>query len=278
MKSRMEKYYGNNDTTKLRTTKNEDIYKKIHDNEIKDFNVNSNISILGDNSKNIDIENLKQILDKKYRDNHKRRSIDVGNINLNDYEEIKDEEKDYDINTILEKAYERKNVDYSENRLKKLRDTQYDILKNLNLEEKSEEPSTEEKNLMTLINTIAENEKGANPLDLLSDLKGNDDEEVVAGAASTKTLELKSTDEVKKLNNDKIVLKENNLKTDESSIDNSFYTNSLKINKKDFEDFSDLQNDTKGNKFRILFLIIIMLIIIVGGLILLNRFLHLGIF
>ena len=38
-----------------------------------------------------------------------------------------------DINSILEAARQEKEVDYEEERLKKVRDTQYDILKNLEL-------------------------------------------------------------------------------------------------------------------------------------------------
>lgn len=283
MKSRMEKYYGNNnETTNLRTNKNEKIYREIHDSEIKDFNVNSNVSVIGDNSNNIDIESLKQILDKKYHDNTKRRSIDIENVkynNNNNQEELMDEDKDYDINSILEKAYEQKKVDYNENRLKKLRNTQFDILKNLNLETNNN-PTKEDENLMTLINTIAENEKSSNPLDILTDLKGDEDDEVVEGASSTKTLELKNTDEVKQLNNEKINLHET--KTEDNSvknlIDNSFYTNSLKINKKDFEDFNDLEKDTKAGKIKIIVLILIILVIIFGIIILLNRILNLNLF
>ncbi len=283
MKSRMEKYYGNNnETTNLRTNKNEKIYREIHDSEIKDFNVNSNVSVIGDNSNNIDIESLKQILDKKYHDNTKRRSIDIENVkynNNNNQEELMDEDKDYDINSILEKAYEQKKVDYNENRLKKLRNTQFDILKNLNLETNNN-PTKEDENLMTLINTIAENEKSSNPLDILTDLKGDENDEVVEGASSTKTLELKNTDEVKQLNNEKINLHET--KTEDNSvknlIDNSFYTNSLKINKKDFEDFNDLEKDTKAGKIKIIVLILIILVIIFGIIILLNRILNLNLF
>lgn len=283
MKSRMEKYYGNNnETTNLRTNKNEKIYREIHDSEIKDFNVNSNVSVIGDNSNNIDIESLKQILDKKYHDNTKRRSIDIENVkynNNNNQEELMDEDKDYDINSILEKAYEQKKVDYNENRLKKLRNTQFDILKNLNLETNNN-PTKEDENLRTLINTIAENEKSSNPLDILTDLKGDEDDEVVEGASSTKTLELKNTDEVKQLNNEKINLHET--KTEDNSvknlIDNSFYTNSLKINKKDFEDFNDLEKDTKAGKIKIIVLILIILVIIFGIIILLNRILNLNLF
>ena len=283
MKSRMEKYYGNNnETTNLRTNKNEKIYREIHDSEIKDFNVNSNVSVIGDNSNNIDIESLKQILDKKYHDNTKRRSIDIENVkynNNNNQEELMDEDKDYDINSILEKAYEQKKDDYNENRLKKLRNTQFDILKNLNLETNNN-PTKEDENLMTLINTIAENEKSSNPLDILTDLKGDENDEVVEGASSTKTLELKNTDEVKQLNNEKINLHET--KTEDNSvknlIDNSFYTNSLKINKKDFEDFNDLEKDTKAGKIKIIVLILIILVIIFGIIILLNRILNLNLF
>ena len=209
MKSRMERYY-ENDEANTRSHRNKELYKKVHDSEINQFNVNSNESVIGESSKNIDVDNLRQILDKKYRESPKRKSISLDIADKKpQIEEIKDEDKDYDINVILEKARQQKQTDYNEERLKKIRDTQFDILKGLNLkkeenEEDEEEPNDEEKKLMTLINTITSNElanenNSSNPLDLLEDLKGNDDTKVLPSEEITKTLEVKNSEDIKKI-------------------------------------------------------------------------------
>ena len=280
----MERYYQNDDIG-TRSQKNENLYKKVHDSEISDFSVNSNESILGENSKNIDVDNLRQILDKKYRETPRRSSIakDIKN-QVFQSEEIKDEDKDYDINVILEKARNEKTTDYTEERLKKVRDTQFDILNGLNLNNDEEKmPNNDEENLMNLINTITTNElineKNANdPLDLLKDLKGNDDTKVLPSNEITKTLEVKDKNDIKKIE------KENNVTQQEKNnnpkdLENSFFTNSIKISKRDFEDFEDFEKNVDGkNGLKIFLIIILILILLIGSFLIVNKIFNLGIF
>jgi len=108
------------------------------------------------------------MLDQKYRDESQRRKA----IEIPDYPEPVVEEylvdtKEYDINAILEKAKKGKNVDYNKERLKKIREAQYEILNNLDLELKKVEEGRravairedEEENLASLVNTITQLEK-----------------------------------------------------------------------------------------------------------------------
>ena len=132
MSSRMNKYYDEPEIKNSRYHRNEDLYKEISKSELDNFEVKSNTMILGDNKNDIDVEKIKRILDTKYNDIPKRRSIRLDEeVELEEEKEIT---KEYDINVILEKAREHKTENYEEERLKKLRDTQFDILKNLNLE------------------------------------------------------------------------------------------------------------------------------------------------
>lgn len=290
MKSRMERYY-ENDEANTRSHRNKELYKKVHESEINQFNVNSNESVIGESSKNIDVDNLRQILDKKYRESPKRKSISLDIADKKpQIEEIKDEDKDYDINVILEKARQQKQTDYNEERLKKIRDTQFDILKGLNLkkeesEEDEEEPNDEEKKLMTLINTITSNElanenNSSNPLDLLEDLKGNDDTKVLPSEEITKTLEVKNSEDIKKIGEEnKIINSAQKEKEKSKELENSFFTDSIKLSKKDFEDFEDfddLKSEGKKSIWKTILIIFIAIIIVLGILILVDKLLSLG--
>ena len=133
------------------------------------------------------------MLDKQYKEEIKSKSLasldgmsEVSQISLN-------ETREYDINAILSKAKEERKSDYEEDRLKKLRNTQLDILNGLNIENQKHDEevsisvSKEEGNkLKSLIDTINLTEeinqtKSMDPLDLLSELKGNNDETKVDG-------------------------------------------------------------------------------------------------
>ena len=118
MQSRMDKYYKNSNTdtnTKKelrsvkagRTQKNQELYKEVSHLELEDFDLNSNASVIGDNT-NVNIDDIKDMLDKKYPESHKKHSIgdSTGEINLPKIN--LDETREYDINSILEKAKEKK--------------------------------------------------------------------------------------------------------------------------------------------------------------------------
>lgn len=216
MQSRMEKYFEDDSINqempkRSRTKKNQDLYKEVSKLELEDFDLNSNVSIIGDNSANINLDEIKDILDKKYHETPKKKSFGDSEETLT---RLKlDETREYDINSILEKAKEKKEVNYEEDRLKKIRNTQYDILKSLDImtdEEEIEEkkpitPSKpnrpketkeeSERKLKELIDTITakeliKQEENLNiegeldPLDILSDLKGDDENTRVMGMLS----------------------------------------------------------------------------------------------
>lgn len=229
MSSRMTKYYDDEEIKSSRYHKNEELYREISKSELNGYDIKSNATILGDNKNEIDVEKIKKILDTKYNETPKRRSI-----RLEEPEEIEEKleiTKEYDINVILEKAREQKTENYEEERLKKLRDTQFDILKNLNIDkytEKEEENSSSEEDLQTLINTITFNENhkkfdttDSNPLDILSELKGSDNTEVLDGLKE----EVENAEKESKITDTQMI--------------NSFYTSSNALNQKDFEDIDD---------------------------------------
>jgi len=286
MKSRSEKYY--DEDTKVyqsRTSRNSNLYKEINKSELNDFNIASNAKVIGENDSNsVNVDKLKEILEKNYHDIPKRREVKL-------VPEVKEpsleleETKEYDINAILEKAREEKEVDYEKERLKKLRDTQYDILKNLNVEEEPRETKAAgdktKEELLELINTITENEihkTKLDPLDILTDLKGEDTNTMIMGANDTTEI-LKNL--VAEKNEEKIQEPKKPTTSEEKKdkIDNSFYTNSLSFTQSDFDDFNDLKEDVESHKLLLhIIIIVITIAIIIGIVILLNSVLHLGLF
>lgn len=334
--SRMNKYYVQDEEVSnipSRTKKNQELYKKVSDLDLKEFNLNSNISVIGENTDNINLDEIKNILNKKYHENPRNKSfgasddVELPKIRL-------DETREYDINSILEKAKEQKEIDYEEDRLKKLRNTQYDILKELepttedetNKEvEKIEVPKApeppkgnseakKEKELLDLIDTITAKELIKNeenltvtgemdPLDILSDLRGEDESTKVMGmlAKEIEALEEQEKEEqlvsntVMDMKTTKIssatddvsitqIISDDNDKTSELKNTNTFtstntFTKSNKFSFKDFDDFEDIKKDMSFVKIIIrIFVIIIILLFIAGIIILINKYFNLGLF
>jgi hypothetical protein len=249
----MDKYYSEKEVVGLRTKKNERLYEEINYGDLSDINLASNARVIGDNENNIDINKIKEMLEKSYYEEPKK--VSPIKVDVDEEENVDDEiTKEYDINSILEKARLDKEVDYEKDRLKKIHDTQYDILKSLDIEKEKEEHKKE--NLIDLINTINEKEKTRelDPLDILEDLKGSDNTVVLDGInKEVNNQDIKDTikEEVKK------------------EMDKSFYTNSISFTQSDFDDFNDLKENVAVNKILVRILLIIVVIAVIVGLVLL---------
>ncbi len=267
MSTRVDRYF-NEERVKSRYEKNEELYREISKSELDNYEIKSNSAILGENNNSIDVEKIKKILDTRYNDVPKRRSIRLEEREEKEVEE-KEITKEYDINVILEKAKEQKTDKYEEERLKKIRDTQFDILKNLHLETNEKEEEKPSDNLEDLINTIAINESHSKKLnntslDILSDLRGDEDTEVLEGLKDDveKVLdsELEEDTEEKEI-------EEKEEEKNETKMVNSFYTSSNAINQKDFEDIDDFSKSIESNNTFIKVIIGIIIVILLVGII-----------
>ena len=259
MKTRMDKYT-ETPNLKSRTEKNKNLYEQIKNTEIDKYEVSSNARVIEEDVNSIDVNKIKDMLDRQYRNELGRKTILEKEV-----EEIVEEKlvdtKEYDINAILDKAKKTQNVDYEKERLKKVHDTQYDILKNLNINEKQDEEIIEtEENIMNLINTITnlelkykESSGNTTALDLLSDLSDSDTEAVY------KTMEL---------DKEKISIKtEENLDDEDLSIEEKY------------DDFKELEKDLKSNNIAIKVVIIVFVIILlIVSFIFINNYFNLGLF
>ena len=272
-----------------RVAKNRNLYDEMKNTDLDNFDIASNAKVIGDNNSQIDIDKIKEILEKNYQAPQRRSlKMDIPE----DEEYVMEKTREYNINSILEAARQEKEVDYEEERLKKVRDTQYDILKNLELEASEKETTKKNKEeLLELINTINLNEvqnkakermeeealeeeetetEELNPLNILSDLKG-DENTVVAGAKEFNE-EMASLEEEKAKKE-----KEEISEAIDEDVDESFYTNSMSFSKKDFADFDDIDEGGSGIFAKIL-IIFLVLAIIAGIVLFLNEFLNLGLF
>lgn len=330
-----------NDTTPSRVKKNANLYRRIDAASIDDIEPRREEEIIESNTTTIDVEKLKSMLDKKYRDPSSNTLKDVDHkpvdrqINL-------EETREYNLDEILNKAKANDDTDYGVERLKKLSDTNVSILDGLNIKDNDtskdeingteklnkSKVSSDSKKLIELIDTINlkeqegydallnesnnnydddtrdDNKKASllddfdledttsnEPLDMLSELTGTDEDTKVVGASeivSDKDLE----DESLKLDSkddkyDDIDLENSDDDFDTTEVvsrdDTDDFTDSMELTttqiftKDDFEDFDDLKEATKPRIFVKILIFLIVIAVIIGTVFVLDRVLDLGI-
>lgn len=230
MPSRMDKYRDYEKNVRKRTTRNQGLYKTIYD-EVEYTNVEG-ISIIEKDEK-IDINKVKELIDSANISKPLKRSVPVKEKIepiIEDYEE-----KNYDIRDILSKAKNDRPEKESNN-------TQYDILKGINLDSNYKAPqSLSDEDLKQMIEKITNNSK-SNTGDLLDDLITDSDDGL------KESIQKQITEEI-------------NL----NEIDRSFYTSSLGFTNSDFEDLKELKDDIKKNKLLTKVLLFILLVILCVG-------------
>ncbi len=304
----MEKYENMPSDGLSRTQRNQQIYNSTDIGELSRIRTNSNVSVISDAPKEIDLDKIRNYINSLNGETGERKRRISLELPPEEKEEIvRREEKDYDINSVLERAKEKRELNYQEERYHKINNTQtgLEILKNIKIrEEKSheldpditgpiDELNTEEKSIVDLIQNIQEDNK-TKKKDLFEDLMATADETKVMGMSDeiemnpeemkeallniTQDLEsIKQPDteftetiniEKEKIKNADTLLDvsekldEINDKLDKkldekvevsdtanapkvSTIDKSFYTNSMTFNKSDFEGFEELEKNAK---------------------------------
>ena len=188
----MEKYDNVSLDNMSRTKRNQTIYNSNDMSNLSRIKTNTNVSVISDAPKEIDLEKIKNYLySMNNEEEEKRRRI---SLELPPEEEVvveRKEIKNYDINSILEKAKDSRESDYEENRYRKINNTQIDILKNIKIKDEVieeetdpdltgpiDELNTEEKTIVDLIQDIQSHGKKKKK-DLFEDLMGDSDETTV---------------------------------------------------------------------------------------------------
>lgn len=210
----MERYYQADERIQKRSNKNKSLYDSLY--EGAEYSNVEGISIIEKNE-SVDIEKIKELLnyDKKKEEDKPQTTTKV-------YEEPKIiEEKNHDLKAFLAQAKQ----DRPEK--KELANTQYNILKNIDLTKNYNEKTTEEE-LKKMIESITSNNQTG---DLFDDLK---------------------------------TIHSSNLKDEvEEEMDKSLFTSSLGFTSKDFEDLNDIKHEVKKNGILVKILLFVLLVIIV---------------
>lgn len=317
MSSRMDKYEDNVNSDMSRTSRNKDVYNSLDMNDLSRIKTNNNVSIISDAEKEIDLEKIKKYVYSINEDTEEKRKR--VSLELPEDEEQKietQEEKDYDINSVLERARDKRESDYESERHRKINNTEYDILKSIKIETEKqqnkddditgpiEELNTEEKTIVDLIQTIAQSSKNSKKEEIFKDLMGDEDNTVIMAPIDD---EIKNDSIRKELENltaelseikqplsdlaEDLLLEKERLKSQAneqdiseeespkiSNIDKSFFTNSLTFSKNDFEGFEDLEkNVKKSNLFTKIAIALIILILLATIFVILNYVLDLNI-
>ena len=253
----MDKYDNVGSGELSRTSRNQHIYSSSDLTELSRIKTNTNVSIISDAPKSIDLDKIRSYLEKNdEREEHKRVSLE-----LPKEEEIvivRKEEKDYDIKSVLDRARSTREINYEEDRHRKLNNTQIDILKSIRIKEKNmlkrneeltspiDELNTEEKTLVDLIQNIQKgktkiiesDKNGGN--DLFAELMGDMDDTMVMGQK-----EEISKDELKEM---LIDMTQNLEKIKEPENEFTQEINMVKKNVSDYDDEDDEEIEENENE------------------------------
>ena len=303
---RMDRY--REEETKIsRTDKNKELYQNVSNNVVytnitdvtntNAFEINNPSDTNSSHTTRTNYQRMKQYQQPENIPHNKKELEDFNHL----YQ--KDENKIYDINSVLEAARKNRKVKDEKDEKRKLKNNAYNILAGMNREELEKYREEKKKRIMTpeeeeireLIDTIASKTLAgeidkATTVDLLSDLMATNLLDTVEGMAkpeedSNNETEQKENEEIKEEieNNEpeerkaeeqeeteeekpesKKQIKEE-IKESIEKKDNDFYTKSMDLSDKDFE----LSNEFKEKKLplpiRILIFLIVIAVILVAA-------------
>ena len=237
MAARMDSYK-KNESNGSRSSRNKNLYNTMYS-----FDRYSNIEGVAslDDANKVDISKVKELLDS--RENYQRErqyrrlssEVDDLSISRKRYEE--DTDRSYDVNDVLKSAREKKEPD---NKDRVLNNTNYDILKKLNLKSEGvKDDLKQESDLKELIETIANTSmlNKNEDINMFNDLVSDD----------TKVGDVKDITEF--------------IDNKEKTMDDSFFTHSVKIKKADF-----VGSAKKGGGFK-KFLIVLFVLLLLGAIV-----------
>lgn len=260
MQSRMEKYQSRNKNFE-RSKKNAELYESVYDDIYRQTSY-KNMSVI-DSAKEIDLGNLKNILNEKY-DIRQYRTLKNYNQDDYDIDEMPDftdrESKIYDINQIISDAKDRRTFLEEEREKQKIKEKLEEYYNyQLEVEEEESEDDLDLFGLKGEENTIV-----TKPISDDSFEKSFDTDSL-----SSKVSVIRSTDEEF---NDEEILEEDNEDTITKDIektlikaDRTFYTDSNMFTKNDFDDtLRELEVKKSPIKKIIIFILVLVILIVVG--------------
>lgn len=275
-----------------RVSKNSVLYDEVKASELTRVNNNSNVKIIEQTGKTIDLEKIKKyIKDNSYTNKARRKVISLPEEDNSTPVKV-EENKVYDINSVLEKARENRSVEYSSERYRQVRSNEYDILNKIKMyeepleEEVTDDLNTDERTIVDLINTVTVHKGDVNLLEEL--MAGGDTTGPISEEQSKNDITNEISEYIENKKNvilDKDSMEEDkteelvNLKEKIDEMDKSFYTNSMTFNKDDFEGFDELEKSVKKSSIFKTLLIIILIFSIIASLVIIGNYVfELGLF
>ena len=239
MKSRLSKYENNENLS--RVDRNQNLYDDMYEN------TNYSNMVVIDDSNEIDINKIKQIIDSE-KSNSKR--VSKNNFDKEEYDNIEplkvEEHKLYDINEVLKEAKEKRDIFEEANEKRKYQNYKFKD----NIEEKLSQTRKvyenlikEEKELLNLMNTMTNKSSEELASDMFQDLTNSE--------SFTEKIKTQEDVGIRQIDND----------TKEYS------TDTFMFNTNDFEDIKDLEDDVEKTSVFIKILIAVVVLTIIGGVI-----------
>lgn len=239
MKSRMDKY---NSDMLSRSSKNKHLYEDLY------TNTNYTNMVVIDDSNEIDISKIKEIIDNEKKVKKIPREAKLSTNIYDDITTVKEEpiEKVYDINQVLKEAKEKRDIIEEVNEKRKRE--HYSLKTNEQLEDELAKTRKvyqslikEEKELLDIMNTLTNVSSADIALDLFEDLKPSDNEKTVSKNQDTSV-------NIKQITNDD---------------SREYSTDTFMFNTRDFEGIESLRNDVKKTNLFIKILIFVLTFVIV---------------
>ena len=285
MSSRMDRYNNEvEENVSSRVNKNTSLYEDIKRSSFTRVSNNDNIRVIESSGKTIDINKIKKYILENKEEPRVRKIITVPEEKV-ETNNVPEEKKVYDINSVLEKARKSRELDYENERHKKISEQGYNVLNKLKEYEKEEESyeedelNTEERTLVDLINTVTVHKGEVN---LLEELMSTDKDEEVTSPIEEEQEKSSILKEIqsKKLEEEKEKTQELvNLKQKINDIDKSFYTNSMSFSKEDFEGFEELEKSVKkSGRFATIGIVLLCLASLATLVVIANYIFELGLF
>lgn len=267
MESRMDRYNQTDNSVPKRSDKNVQLYHTIYDTP--EYSNIEGIATI-DKSNEIDILKVKKMLQNResYQQGRDYRNLIQPKEEVSattTFLEEDEEEKNYDIRDILNKAKSSKS---DSSKYHNLENTSYKVLKNLNIE-RPNRPVKEERDLKGLIDTITSTsilnkmDDRHLSLDLLGDLRSENNTVIENKDAIKQLLEQAKQEEMRRKKMD-----------EPSEMDKSFYTSSLGFGEEDFEQLADINHNLRRNNILMKILLITLgIVVLIAGIIVIFNFL-----
>ena len=283
---RMDRYKDDISQQEKRSEKNKDLYQNTKKyTNITDV-ATSNVYEINNSNNNKESKTTRE----NYQKLRKYQMIDeVPKVKkeLEDFKYLyqRNEDKIYDINSVLEAARKNKKDKDNLEEKRKLKHTSYNVFSGVNLEEllkyreekKKRVETEEEKGIRELVDTIASKTLAGEidkktSVDLLSDLMATNMLDKVSASDELendeeKTEEIEDTQTDDKINLDEIKdLEEKSLEdTQDKKIDKEFYTRSMDLSEEDFEMDNEFAETKVPLGLKIFIFIIILAVVAVAA-------------